>query len=61
MFKLPSSSIPSFISSTAKHSKTGHAYLFVIGNIQSVTSQIFGVVSPLGENLDYFDTLGCDI
>ena len=32
--------------------QNGNVYIFVIGNIQSFTSQIFGVVSPLGEKLD---------
>ena len=35
-----------------QHSKTGTVYIFVIANIQSFTSQIFGVVSFLEENLD---------
>ena len=34
--------------------------MIVISNIQSFTSQIFGVVSPLGENLDFFGPLGFD-
>ena len=35
--------------------------MFVIAYIQSFTSQIFGVVSPLGENLDFFSPLGFDV
>ena len=43
-------------------SQTGNVYtLFIIGNIQSFTSQMFGVVSPLGENLDFFSFLGFNI
>ena len=30
-------------------------------NILSFTSQIFGVVGPLGENLDFFSPLGFDV
>ena len=29
--------------------------------MQSFTSQIFGVVDPLGENFDYFCPLGLDV
>ena len=29
--------------------------------MQSFTSQIFGVVGPLGENLDFFSPLGSDV
>ena len=36
----------------AQHSKTGTVHIFVIANIQSFTSQVFGVVSFLEENLD---------
>ena len=35
--------------------------MFVIRNIQSFTSQILGGVSPLGEILDLFSTLGFEI
>ena len=49
LFKSPSSS---------SHSKTGNVYVFVIASIQGFTSQIFGVVRPLGENLDFFSPLG---
>ena len=38
-----------------------HVVIVVIGNTQSVISQIFGVVSPLEENLDLFSPLGFDI
>ena len=41
--------------------KTGNVYIFVIANIQSFTSQIFGVVGRLGENLDLFSPLGFDV
>ena len=45
-----------------KHSKTGNVYIFVIANIQSFTSQIFGIVGPLGEkNLTFFSPLGFDV
>ena len=44
-----------------QHSKTGNVYMFVIANIQSFTSQIFGVVGPLGGNLDFFSPLGFDV
>ena len=44
-----------------KHNKTGNVYIFVIGNIQSFESQIFGFVCPLGENQDFFSPLGSDI
>ena len=54
MSKSLSSSSHSFISNTAK------LVIFVIGNIQSFTSQIFGVVSLLGENLDFFSPLRFD-
>ena len=43
------------------HSKTGNVYIFVIANIQSFTSQIFGVVCHLGENLDFLSPLGFDV
>ena len=36
---------------------TEHFYIFVIANIQSFTCQSFGVVGPLGENVDFFSTL----
>ena len=36
-----------------QNSKTGNVYMFMIANIQSFTSQIFGVVGPLEENLDF--------
>ena len=52
MFQSPSSS---------QHSKTGIVYVFVIANIQSVISQIFRVVGPLEENLNFFGLLGTDI
>ena len=35
--------------------------IFVIANIQSFTSQIFGVVGPLAENVDFFSPLGLDV
>ena len=35
--------------------------MFLIANIQSFTSQIFGVVGPLAENLDFFSPLGFDV
>ena len=50
LFKSPSSS-----------SKTGNVYIFVIANIQSFTSQIFGVVGPLEEHLEVFSLLGFGI
>ena len=50
IFKSPSSLSHSFIT---QHSKTENVYMFVIANIQSFTSQIFRVVGPLGENLDF--------
>ena len=49
--KSPSSSSHSYIPNTAKL----EMLTFVIANIQSFTSQIFGVVGLLGENLDYLD------
>ena len=30
-------------------------------NIQSVTSQMFGVVGPLGQNFNFFGHLGFDV
>ena len=36
-----------------QHNKTENCYTLVIGNIQSITSQAFGVVGPLGEKLDF--------
>ena len=41
--------------------KTGNIYIFPIANIQSFTSQIFGVVRSLGENLRFFSPLGFDV
>ena len=35
--------------------------MLVIANIQSFASQIFGVVGPLEENLDFFSPLGFDV
>ena len=35
--------------------------MFVTANIQSFTSQIVGAVSPLGENLDFFNPVGFDV
>ena len=32
-----------------------------MANIQSFTSQSFGVVGPLGENLNLFSALGFDV
>ena len=49
LFKGPSSSSYSFIPKTIK---TGNVYIFVIANIQSFTSQIFGVIGPLGQRWD---------
>ena len=43
--------------SQAPNNKTGNVYIFVVSNIQSFTSQILGVVSPLGENLIVFRDL----
>ena len=37
-----------------------NVYILVIVNIQSFISQFFGVVGPLGENLDFFSLLGFD-
>ena len=37
-----------------QHSKTENVYIFAIANIQSFTSQIFGVVGP-------FSPLGFDV
>ena len=53
LFKSPSSSSYSFIPNTAKHVRNRQ--------YKSFTSQIFGVVGPLGENLDLFSPLGFDI
>ena len=47
--------------SYTQHSKAGNVYIFVIANIQSFTSQNFGVVGPLGENLDLSNPLGFDV
>ena len=44
-----------------QHSKTGNVYIFVIATIQSFTSQVFGVVGPLRENLDLLSPLGFDL
>ena len=55
LFKLPSSSL------YTQHIKTGNVYIFVIANIQNFTSQIFGVVGPLGENSIFFSSLGFDV
>ena len=33
--------------------KSENVYIFVIANIQGFTSQFFGVVGPLGENLNF--------
>ena len=52
LFKSPSSPSHSFIP------KTGNVYMFVIANMQSFSSRIFGVVSPLGENLDFLLSVG---
>ena len=41
--------------------QTGNVYIFVIDNIQSSTSQIFGVVGPQEENLDFLSPLGFDV
>ena len=58
MSKSLSSSSHSFISSTGK---TDSVYIFIIGNIQSFTSQILGAVSPLeGENRDSVSSLEFD-
>ena len=55
LFKSSSTSSHSFIPKTVKLEEDDdlHVYIFVIANIQSFTSQIFGVVGPLGENLDF--------
>ena len=45
---------PSSYSLYTQHSKTGNVYILVIGNMQRFTSQIFGIVGPLGENLNFF-------
>ena len=60
LFKSSSSSSQPTNQPTNHHSKTGHVYIFVISYIQSFTSQIFGVVGSLGENLDFFSPLGFD-
>ena len=39
-------------------SKTGNVYIFIMA---ISTFQIFGVVSPLGEDLNFFSLLGSDI
>ena len=57
LFKSSSSSSHSFIPNTAKL----EMFTFVIANIQSFTSQIFGVVGPLKENLDNFSPLRFDV
>ena len=54
LLKSPSSSSHSFIPNTAK---IGNAYIVVIAKIQSFTSQIFGVIGPLGETLMFFSSL----
>ena len=53
----PSSSSIAF----CPHSKTGNVYMFVNASTQSITSQIFEVVVPLGENLDLFSQLGFEV
>ena len=57
-FRSPSSTSHSFILNTAN---LENVYIFVIDNIQSFTSQMFGVVRPLRENLDIFTPLRFDI
>ena len=44
-----------------QQSKAGNVYIFVIGDVQSFASQVFGVVGPLEENLDIFSPSGSDI
>ena len=62
LFKSPSSSSHSFIREFyTQRSKTENVHIFVIANIQSFTSLIFGVVGPSGENLDFFTPLGFDV
>ena len=41
--------------------QTGNVDIFVVVNIQSYTSQIFGVIGLLGENLDFFSPLEFDV
>ena len=40
---------------------SGNVYIFVIGNMQNFTSQIFGVVGHLAENLDFISPLEFDV
>ena len=43
------------------NSISGNVYLFQIGNIQSFTSQIFGVIGPLRVKLDFDSPFGFDV
>ena len=52
LFKSPSSSSHSFIPN-----KTGNVYIFVY---TSPTSQMFGAVCSLGENIEFFSPFGFD-
>ena len=44
-----------------QHSKIRNAHILVIADIQSFTSQIFGVAGPLGENVDISSLLRFDV
>ena len=65
MCKSPSFSSHRLISNTAYKClhivKLTNVYVLLIGNFQSFTSDFFGVVGSLGENLDSFSPLGFDI
>ena len=63
LFKSPSSSSHSSIPSPANCWKCFiySSNIFVIAKIQSLTSQIFGVVGPLGKNLDFLSPLAFNI
>ena len=75
MFKSPFPSSYSFISNTAKLEMFIcsfinvymlfymflNVYMLYVGNIQSFPPQIFEVVGPLRENLEFFSPLGFDI
>ena len=44
-----------------QRSKTRNAHIFVIADIQSLTSQILGVAGPLGGNVDISSLLGFEV
>ena len=43
------------------HVISGNVYIFVIANMHNFTSQIFGVVGLLAENLDFISPLVFDV